>query len=304
MHAKSVFLALSILHFSSASSKVSFKDIPDCARQSCFPFHSASIGCSSFTKDCFCTQSLAPLQCAYRSCNNTAWPAVEDWFAGVCPNPPVVDFQVVPECGRACVRSELVLNGCPVFYSDPSDVDQFNRNCFCRLGSNSTLQQSCLTAAVGCGETALEANNTLTLFYQQNCVYVQNNADQNDQQPTGDQVVQSASDSTGSVGNVGLWLGILGSIVGLAGFVSGIIIWFKRAVSFAKHPVFGFLLTPLSVCMQKKLESGRLTLLPRTASTILKDSMSTYRQYKVCFCEIGLSRFPIAHRSQTQMGHP
>jgi hypothetical protein len=86
----------------------------------------------------------------------------------------------------------------------------------------------------------LEANNTLTLFYQQNCVYVQNNADQNDQQATGDRVVQSASDSTGTVDNLGLWLGIVGSIVGLAGFITGIIIWFKRAVSFAKHPRFRF----------------------------------------------------------------
>jgi hypothetical protein len=239
MRARSIFLALTFLHFSSASSTVSFKDIPNCARQSCFPFHSASIGCSSFTTDCFCTQSLAPLQCSYRSCNNTEWPAVEDWFASVCPNPPVVDFQVVPECGRACIRSELDSTGCPAVYSDPSGIDQFNRNCFCRLESVGTLQQSCLTA-VDCSETAPEANNTLALFYQQNCVYVQNNVNQNEPQSTGDQVVQSASDSTDTVDSLGLWLGIFGSIVGLLAFGAGICLWFKRAVSFTKHFCFRF----------------------------------------------------------------
>jgi hypothetical protein len=46
MRARSVFLAVTILHLSSANSTVSFKSIPDCARQACFPFHSASIYCS------------------------------------------------------------------------------------------------------------------------------------------------------------------------------------------------------------------------------------------------------------------
>jgi hypothetical protein len=75
----------------------------------------------------------------------------------------------------------------------------------------------------------------LALFYQQNCVYLQDNSGQNDLQANGDKVVQSASDSASTVDNVGLWLGIFGSIVGLLAFASGIIIWCKRIVSFAKR---------------------------------------------------------------------
>jgi len=232
MHGAKILLVLSFLRFSTAGSSVDFHGIPQCAQKSCFPFHSSSIGCSSFTTECFCTQSLAPLKCAYQSCNDTEWFAVQDWFAGICPNPPVVDFQVVPGCGRACLRSELDSNGCPPVYSDNSGVNQYNRNCFCRLASNG-MQQSCLTS--GCNETASDVNTTLTLFYGQNCVYVQNNAYQSDPQPTADQVIQSASGSGSSVDSLGTMLGIPASIVGLLVFIGSMILWFRRARRHARE---------------------------------------------------------------------
>jgi hypothetical protein len=94
------------------------------------------------------------------------------------------------------------------------------------------LQASCLTAD-GCMPNAAQANDTLNLFYTQNCVYDQNNADQNAQQQTGDQVVQSSSDPTSAVSNLAMYLGIPGSFVGLFAFTCGPYIWFKRAVSLA-----------------------------------------------------------------------
>ena len=258
MRRKPIFLSLTFIRYSGGSSTISFKNIPGCTRQSCFPFHSSSIGCSNFTTECFCYQSLAPLHCSYNSCNNTEWFAVEDWFDGVCPNPPVVDFQARPECGRACVRGELESNGCPADYSESSSTGQFNRNCFCRLEINGTLQQSCLTAA-DCNETAPGALDTLNLFYQQNCVYAQDNSGQNDIETNGDQVVQSASDSNSTVDSVGLWLGIFGSIVGLLAVMTGIVIWFRRAVSFVKSPVW--ILTDAAQRRHAR-EIGRWTLDP------------------------------------------
>src|SRR5436190_11959513 len=62
------FLLLAVLFYPpfSSSNDVNFKNIPNCARKSCFPFHSISIGCQSLTVDCFCN-ALAPINCA----NNT-----------------------------------------------------------------------------------------------------------------------------------------------------------------------------------------------------------------------------------------
>jgi hypothetical protein len=252
MRRNPIYFLLAFIRYSGGRSTVSFKNIPACTHQSCFPFHSSSIGCSSFTIECFCYQSLGPLHCAYNSCNSTEWFAVEDWFAGVCPNPPVVDFQPLPDCGRACVRSELEANGCPADYSESSSTAQFNRNCFCRLESNATLQQNCLAAA-SCNDTASQAQDTLNLLYQQNCVYAQDNSGQNDVDTTGDQVVQSASSSGGSINSVNLWLSILGSIVALILFTSGVMAWVKRVVSLL-HTRFGFMLMPLSAGMQERPE--------------------------------------------------
>jgi hypothetical protein len=181
----------------------------------------------------------------------------------VCPNPLVVDFQSLPDCGRACVRSELEANGCPADYSESSSTAQFNRNCFCRLESNATLQQSCLAAA-SCNETASEAQDTLNLLYQQNCVYAQDNSGQNDIETTGDQVVQSASSSGGSIDNVNLWLSIFGSLVALIAFTSAVMIWVKRVVSFATSPRLGFILILLSGGMQDRPEGGTLLIPHRT----------------------------------------
>ena len=124
------------------------------------------------------------------------------------------------------------------------------------------LQQSCLTAA-DCNQTAPAALDTLNLFYQQNCVYAQDNSGQNDIETNGDLVVQSASDPNSTVDSVGLWLGIFGSIVGLLAVMTGIVIWFRRAVSFVKSPVW-ILLTLLSAGTRERLDGGLLDPPPYT----------------------------------------
>ena len=177
---------------------VDFSQIPQCARHDCFPFHSSSIGCSDFSLSCFCN-ALTPIKCAAENCSDSDWYAVEDWFDGQCPDPPIVTLGQLPECSRACIRRALIPAYCKT---------ELTRNCFCRLALEDAFKDQGGCLVQGCNETAALADTSLAEFYNETCVY-NPTADGNGYDPDGagngadgstqgDQVVDSPTNSNSS----------------------------------------------------------------------------------------------------------
>lgn len=213
-----LLLLLSVLpHFVLAD--VDFSKITPCALNSCFPFHASSIGCAQFTTGCFCNQALAPLSCAYKSCNGSNWFALEDWFDSICPSPQLVDFGTMPACSRTCIRTALIPTWCPAFNDDAQNsVPKISRNCFCRLNETFTSLTSCLVD--GCLMNKTEASTRLQEQYTRTCIYNLGNRPDSGGLNDGDEIIQRPS-TDGSQGN-GIspveWFGIIFGII--TGFVS------------------------------------------------------------------------------------
>ncbi|KAK4207279.1 hypothetical protein QBC37DRAFT_380238 [Rhypophila decipiens] len=144
-----------------AGSEVDIQKLPQCAWANCFPYHSSAIGCSSLSKDCFC-HALAPVNCAAKNCTGNEWYAVEDWFNSECPNPTNVTLQRLPQCSRKCVRDSLIPEYCQ---------SQLTRNCFCRLETEFERLTPCITDGCNATTSESEANETLSRFYRNTCVY-------------------------------------------------------------------------------------------------------------------------------------
>jgi hypothetical protein len=121
---------LLIISTIAATSSISFENLLACAVKPCFPFYASSIGCKQLSNGCFCNQALAPLTCAYNTCNGTNWLDLEQWFSNTCGTPPFVDFQEIGSCSLKCLRDAVVPTFCRGFHSEDTGHDQITRNCF------------------------------------------------------------------------------------------------------------------------------------------------------------------------------
>lgn len=209
-----LFLTLSLALFVFAD--VDFNDIPGCARNSCFPFHASSIGCSQFTTDCFCNEAWAPLTCATNSCIGQDWFGLEDWFDKICPSPPLVDFSSMPGCSRSCIRTAIIPSLCPAFVDGSDGNPKITRNCFCRTNSTFTSLTSCLSGDCMLNKTA--ATQRLEEEYKSTCIYNVGFGGGLGGSQSGDEIIQQPGD--GSNGNglstvelVSIVLGIVGSLI-------------------------------------------------------------------------------------------
>jgi hypothetical protein len=154
-----LFLPLLVFFSVVSSSEIDFSNITECARKDCFPYHSSTFGCPQLTKDCFCS-ALAPINCASKSCNGSDWYALEDWFATQCPNPPIVGFEGLPLCSRACLRKAIIPKYCQ---------STITRNCFCRLQNEFETLSPCIRD--GCNVAADIATNMTQKYFSDTCIY-------------------------------------------------------------------------------------------------------------------------------------
>lgn len=214
-----------------AGSDVDIQRLPQCAWADCFPYHSSTIGCSSLSKDCFCN-ALAPVNCAAKNCTGNDWYAVEDWFNSECPNPANVTLQRLPQCSRKCIRDSLIPDHCQ---------SQLTRNCFCRLETVFEGLAPCIVDGCDGAVTIFEANETLSTFYRNTCVY-QPTVDGNgvsgnsygvsDGGPDGDEVVYAPTspDPTdpSPAERVNLIVGLVSSFLGFFLVAVAIWIWLSR----------------------------------------------------------------------------
>lgn len=202
---------------------VEFSKMPACALKSCFPFHASSIGCAKFTTDCFCNQALAPLSCAYKSCNGTNdWFALEDWFNTICPSPQLIDLSTMPACSRSCIRSAIIPQYCPAFSDDAQNsMPKITRNCFCRLNETFTGQTFCLVD--DCSLNRTEAATRLQQQYTRTCLYNLGVQPGSGGSNVGDEIIQmpkadgSQGDGISPVEWFGIVIGIIASVVTLVG---------------------------------------------------------------------------------------
>ena len=212
---------------------VYFSKIPACALNSCFPFYASSIGCAQFTTDCFRNQALAPLSCAYRSCNGTNdWFALEDWFHTICPSPQLIDLSTMPACSRSCTRTAIIPKYCPAFSDDAQNsVPRITRNCFCRLNETFTGLTSCLVNDCSLNET--EATTRLQEQYTHTCLYNLGVRPDSGGSNAGDQIIQmpktdgSQGDGLSPVEWFGIVIGIIASMITLVGVWFSYVKWKK-----------------------------------------------------------------------------
>lgn len=90
-----------------------------------------SLNCGVYHSDCYCKLKTG-LACAW-SCSWWSWMKVEDWFRGLCPEAPVVDFKKAPNCAAQCLNEKSFDYGCLTN----------NTNCFCIHGSLFDCQKNC-----------------------------------------------------------------------------------------------------------------------------------------------------------------
>jgi hypothetical protein len=141
-------------------SEIKFSSMPGCASGSCLPFHTSSIGCTKFTKSCFCT-ALAPLNCARSNCTGNDWYALEDWYGTQCPGePPTLNLDPgIPLEARKCTPEWIVPQQCKA---------SITRNCFCRMQNVTVGIQGCIVANTGA--TSQQAATLADDFYRDTCV--------------------------------------------------------------------------------------------------------------------------------------
>lgn len=208
------------------ASEIAFDKIPECAKQPCFPFHSSAIGCTSFTKACFC-KALAPLNCAAKSCTGDDWYALEDWYSAQCPGePPLVSMDPgIPLEARKCVREWIVPDKCNA---------SITRNCFCRLEDVAEAISDCAVNTTATHEYA--ATELGEKFYRDTCIYSEDAS--GEQRPdTGPSEEEEVVASPKKSDNEPSWEKIGGIVGGIAGFIGiiGAIGYFYRGLCCGKR---------------------------------------------------------------------
>ena len=221
-----IILLATWMSATSLADEIDLHSMPRCGWSDCFPYHSAAIGCAAITDDCFCN-ALAPVNCTATNCIDGDWYSVEDWFNLQCGPPQNVTLQLLPQCGRACIRNALIPEHCQ---------SQLTRNCFCRLEAVFDSLAPCLVN--DCGESIEEADETMRQFYRNTCVYVAT-PDGNGEPGGGGEVIESPEtddeSSSSTTNKVGLIAGIVASFIGIIVFIVAVWIWCGRHAAAVSH---------------------------------------------------------------------
>lgn len=210
------FPALFNLFHHVLASEIDFRFMPKCAIEPCLPFHASSIGCTKFTKSCFCS-ALAPLNCARSNCTGNDWYMLEDWYSTQCPgDPPLVPLDPgIPLAARKCARQKFVPSQCKA---------SITRNCFCRVDNATTMITDCL--ASNTGATEQQAAGIAGDFYRGNCVLKEDAAGEvrpgsatEEEIIAAPQTPSSAADDDPKIEKLGLIVGLVAGFIAIAGVV-------------------------------------------------------------------------------------
>lgn len=160
-----------------SDSPIDFSNLPECARESCFPFHAPSIGCQNLTSDCFC-DSFQPLGCARWDCRLPEEErAIDDFVANLCDKDSLkVSLEPLERCDKTCLRP-LFTESCEVTEDPVTDEGMINSNCLCRISGiafvsdNSKIVQ-CLerSSDLTCDNSTVAAWENTYEFWRGICV--------------------------------------------------------------------------------------------------------------------------------------
>lgn len=126
---------------------VNFDDMPNCAREDCYPYKASQIGCSdsTLTKECFCAHK-DNIYCAQSSCNEGERNLLNQWLASTCLGTSLTRFTEVPVCASKCIWQANVFKSCSLKSWD----------CFCVTN----LYEDCLTTCSEADKQRMEAWKT------------------------------------------------------------------------------------------------------------------------------------------------